>query len=342
MLNSIKLALRDVWRDKWKMVFYILFIASASYVLISVTASLIRENRYSGGANKNYVTFNEYVVSHDKSNLSEVLDNLERIYDDEAITYFMNNNIRNEILFYYIIGDVGFLPDEFQESEGITCYGNRRLCSEENQIDIGGTTYPVRQISAKSENNSYFMQSTEEKVAYVLIPDLSMLDTLGFSPERIFLDIVINTRINSANKALIEDFTEIVNQSYMTVKVRATGMSERGFIIWYMYPLLAAVLMVGILLGTTILEGSVQKRKKEFTLHLLHGSTLQELYLRQGIYFLIVLIGAASLLLLCMTMNEVVIFLMILVYVAIWLILMTCFRKVITKINLSENFRGDI
>lgn len=342
MLNSMKLALRDVWRDKWKMVFYILFIASASFVMIAVTDSAIRENRYSGATNRNYVTFNEYVVSYDKSNLSEVLENLEKIYDDEAITYFMNNNIRNEILFYYIIGDVSFLPDEFQESEGITCYGNQKFCSEENQIDIGGTTYPVRPISAKSENNSYFIQSTEGKKVYVLMPDLSMLNTLGFSAERIFLDIVTNTRINSANKVLIEDFTETVNQSYMTVKVRATGMSERGFIIWYMYPLLAAVLIVGILLGTTILEGSVQKRKKEFTLHLLHGSTLHELYLRQGIYFLIVLIGAAALLLLCMTLNKMEVFLLILVYVAIWLILMLCFRKVITKMNLSENFRGDM
>lgn len=344
MLNNIKLALNDILEDKYKILIYILFLSSTMYIFTSATHSLIINSRlktFQTSFNNDFVEFQGFLTSYSYQESNEMFNSLSSIYNKDIITYLTEYNNDSNAIIYYIFGDNNFLPKEMQFKEDIAVFGNQAYCNNKKSIIIKGTKYSVTEIDDSKVYFNYNVNNKNTKKVYIVIQNAELIDWIQ-NPNTILYDLISNTRILKGNPELINKFLKLSNKSYLTVKqVNVENNNDTMFVPYYLYPMLGSTIFASLILIHIILEGTINKKKKEFIIHLIHGANKTHLYMRYTIYLLVIILLSYLLITRVMSLNKIRYIILTISHFIIFVIMFISFASIITKTNLSINLRGD-
>lgn len=301
LLNDIRLALKDILKDKFLIVFYVLFFACIAYTVISTTGSLIYEVKRPVVDKGEYITFDMFQVGKELKQPQELMEGLSGIYGEKAFSYCalsLKTEKKTYVRTYLIFGDPsGVYP--YLKSEKDFYIFTGKEAENAGKIFLNGTGYKIDGVFKKNYNFEEapgLLQNTDE-VAFIVMKEPKLSEWISEENTEVLFEIIGNTHISGREEDQVKEFLSCVGDDFVELHKRGTVDSEREFwfILGKMYPFLFILLLCYFLCTSIILDGVIQRRVKEFTLHLLQGAGFFDIVLRLILYYVFIVAAGIGL-----------------------------------------------
>ncbi len=293
LLNDIRLALKDIYKDKILLVFYILFFACVLYTIISTTGSLVYEVKRPVTDKGDYTVFEAFLIGERIKQPEELKEGLAHIYGSEAFSYCEAGSKT-----YVFFGDPsGVYPYLKTEKDLSIFVGEKRKNTE--KIALGGVDYGIEGILEEgcSFESLPGLWEDMDEMTFIVMRNFELPSWIRGDETEMIFEIIGNTHILTRKTEKIEEFFNCVGHDFVELRVkeqRGKG-EELGFILGQMYPFLFILLLCYFLCSSIILDGVIKRRIKEFTLHLLQGARMRDIVLRFVLYYIFIIAAAITL-----------------------------------------------
>lgn len=297
MINDIILGIKDLYKDKILVVFYIIFFSCIMVIIISTSQSIFREvSRNTTVENKTYTDFETFIIGLKPDNSEQLLQNLSSIYQKDSYSFCnlkLNAEGNVKVNTYIIWGDISNKYHYLDSNEDIRVIIGKDLIDIDSiylndlKLDVDATLVD----SYTFEIDSYLTKFTDD-VAFIIIKKPILSDWIDENNHDFIFEIINNTHILSNKHDLISTYLDYVNSDFIEVRENKILIprSERSFILKRIYPVTLIMLICCFLSITIILDGTINKRTKEFTLYLLHGAKLSNIIIRFLSYYTIIIL----------------------------------------------------
>lgn len=349
MLNDVKLGLKDLWKDKILALFYVLFFAAVLFILVSTSLSMAFDiqNNNENVIVRQMTSFQMFITGLKPDNPEALLRELSDIYQENAYTYCdinlsVDNGSRENTRL--IFGDPSVYYSYLKPSGAVTVFAGSNLASVE-EISLNGKSYKVDSV-LKPGCEFWVSNHQSERMdnrMVIVIPSPSLEDWISMKSSEIIAELTENTLIDKKDQERIRSFLDCTNSDFMTVRQQNYDdlkMREIKFVLKIMYPY-GLVLLVSCILATAIvIEGTISRRAREFTLHILHGAGLHNIVVRLMTYYVMILLFSIALGVALHMFAPHELWIYGILCVTILLILLAVVVKKVKKKNLFENLRN--
>ena len=296
MLNNILLGIRDVWKEKWIVLCYVLFFFNMMFILVSTTDSLYREKaELEEQKTQEYRRFQAYVTGLQPEQPEQLLQKLGEIYQKNAFSYChvqLQTKTAGGLDTYIIFGDVPQKLLKRNEQKNVSVLVGSGM-AHIYEITINGEKYKVDSVIKKDAQFTTMdnaVEYTDNKV-FIIISQPQVLDWVSTENYDVMHQLVKNTQILSTDEERVEQFLKEVNIGFLDVKKEKSGdIEEIIFILKIMEPFLFIIFISCILCTSLVLNGMIKKRLREFSLHLIQGALLRDILVRIITFFVIILL----------------------------------------------------
>jgi len=293
MLNNIKLAIRDIWRDKLFVFLTILLLSSLSYIIISSRYSLLEDLKRSRDFSNmdNLTQFKVDITSYDTNVNSDFKNSINKIYERNTVTFIQSyelSEIYNERV-YLILGQPELFYSSFK-TNSIKVYTNIPKQNAPANIKIDDIDYPITMMENPNDPKFYFNQVDGQAnlgSIYIIASGEQAQSFLTDIKNNELRELFENTWILSNDNERIDDFVNITNSSYVYTRIlnKNNSQEEINFIRLYIYPTLFLMILASGISLLIILKGIIEVRTREFSIHIFHGATILQVFIRFFVYF---------------------------------------------------------
>lgn len=296
MLNDIWLGLKDIWNEKWLALCYILFFLNMMFIVVSTTDSLYREKmEIEQQKAQDYKKFQTYVIGMQPEQPEEFLKNLSDIYQKNAFSYChvqLQAKTIGALDTYIVFGDVPKKLFEKKPEKNVSILVGSGL-AQIREITVNGKKYKVDSVIKSDTEFTTLDNATEftDNKVFIIISEPQILEWVSPENYDVMYQLVKNTQILSKDKERETQFLRNVNTGFLDVKKeKPKDTEEIGFILKFIDPFLVIILLSCMLCTALILNGMIKKRIREFSLHLIHGALLTDIFMRVVTFFVVILL----------------------------------------------------
>jgi hypothetical protein len=279
MLNSIRLALKDLRKAKYFIVISALLCGLITAIFTSATESSLRfpSSKIEGTG------FRAYVVSTETDKTASFIQTLEPVYNDERIVSVFRSMRLSRALgrpAYLVLGNAQLLNREMNAGEETRAYAYSPTKNLPQTLIINAQAYPLQGLNQPF--GKWLTQSEAAENPIVLTKGALPLSDWVVDEAEVF-SLLGGTRILSSDPVLINRFLDLANTGIYAVREMKISALERNFVFGYLYPLLFASLLSAFLSFVTISRAWLLSLTRELAIHTLCGSRKMYLYVRFGV-----------------------------------------------------------
>ncbi|MFV0479884.1 MAG: hypothetical protein ACK5LZ_04875 [Anaerorhabdus sp.] len=342
MIENLNLGIKDIWNNKKVFLSFLLMTFSLLILSISSTQSIVSELLNSKNKNTHYPMFSAELTEMNMGMNEEIVTELYDLFQGTGGSYF-NPHSLYRALDERVLVLVGSKYKNYLENEKTTIY-----TTEKTKLRIQGEKTFPEELEYEFKNREDI--DIQEIIEFEEIKTIIILQTNNFEKwiEVDYYTEVIEL-IENAEFSKIEidggiknEFINIFDGTPYFVKENKWN-DQLGFILKYIYVIVALCIVVAILATYIIYTSQIRKLYKEYMIHLICGATIKDIFIRSSIFLGI---GLVMNFWIFMYLNKFI-FNLIFIIGTVSLIVMFCMFEILLwfilkRKNLLENLKGDL
>lgn len=346
MLSDIKYGVRDFMNYKILSFVYILFIICCMFTFVSATGSMVDTTmKEQSELYEKLSVFDTVVIGYEPNNPKQLLQTLSSFYEKDGFSFCVKDLTMNppcEAMTFIIFGDVQQYYPYFDLDEQIGVYAGKEL-GFTRSVKLNSVEY---KIEKRFEDTYNFCISPNEVMdtdnnIFIVIKNPNLVDWVSEDNGSVISELISNTHIRRNDTTKIHEFEQEMDTDFMSVQLQtaqSANEENKEFVKQVIYPFLVFLLINCFLCTSIILDGIILKKTKEFSIHILHGARLKNIFIRL-ITFYFLIIGMAIMIGVIIGMIS---FEQLWCYVLLGFLLDIMFSAIVIKKLVNKNLSGNL
>ncbi len=342
MIDSIILGCKDIFRNR-RIYFATLFMILATCIIVMAsTLSVLDELNLRNRGNSQL--FRTTVISTNMNNNVQLVDDLYRFYQSHGGSYFLSTELMN-LTEYETRILVGAQYEELLINGRTTVYSSSDIYESMKEKDVlSEFQHHVFDREKFDIDEINYAAKLNIPMVVIVFNEKSLSDWVQTEDGSEIISLVDNSQFSKEDKknGVNERFIELFETSFLKVQEVEKG-GQLDFILKYIYAIAFLMILVTCLSMYILYSIELKKLYKEYTIHLIHGATLMDIFVRSSIFIVsIIAVCIISILYLVrfkmgtsLTIGLITLTLLLIIFELIILTLLK--RK-----NLLKNLKGDL
>lgn len=350
MFTNLKLGIQDIFKNKGLFIASSFFLFIFSFVIIMTVITVYNAHDEISFINSSSTTkqFDVILSGYSLDVNRQTQENLTMIYEENAFSTIFSPTLsqENNQQIFLILGDADMIHSEFTLRDDISAYAT----TDKTTIIIDNKDVAINIVENDRFNVdtiNYFGETNEDSIFVVYKGEAleNLLNQFALNSFSDYYEIIYNTQILQSDVERIESFEHLISEEIDSLSIRDSYLyrtySELDFLSHFMISLIILLLISGIFSFVMIIQGMLQKSKRDLTIHLQSGATIQQVSIRFIVFFGSILVFAYTLLVLLKFIDSFTGPVIHLFFITIAIILISYILIALYRSDLVNNLRGD-
>ena len=336
MYINIKMGFQDILKNIKFIVITTAFLTFLSFMSVAIVHTIVYMSSVQNFEEPIALStvYSEYEFDADP----DIVTALSDLFEEKAVSYQYSNSLSemNQKTVITIFGNPEVLGIEKISNEDLYAFTHDNQSVE--SIKYGSLELPVQTINMD-------VQFSSPDEVYVVFNGNALEGVLHnyFDHDISYIiDVIESTYLFESEYEAIESIVNDISGLELSGRFQGDSASDEGFLYLYLIPLFLVLLVFFTLSYLNLQKENILRKRKELTIHRLHGATFFGLFLRFSISTLLPIITSY---LVSMYLSRGAAYQFILLnstYGLITILMLAYIIHVLNVLNLGDNIRGDL
>lgn len=336
MYINIKMGFQDILKNIKFIVTTTAFLTFLSFISVAIVHTIVYMSSVQNFDEPIALStvYSEYEFDADP----DIVMALSDLFEEKAVSHQYSNSLSemNRNTIFTIFGNPEILGIEKISNEDLYAFTFDDQSVE--SVQYGSLEIPVQNIDVD-------VQFSSPGEIYVVFNGEALEGVLQnyFDHDISFIiDVIENTYLFESDYEAIESIINDISGLELSGRFQGDSGSDEGFLYLYLIPLFLVLLVFFTLSYLNLQKENILRKRKELTIHRLHGATFFGLFLRFSISTLLPIITSY---LVSMYLSRGAAYQFILLnstYGLITILMLAYIIHVLNVLNLGDNIRGDL
>jgi hypothetical protein len=288
MAESFILGFRDLFRNKRLFILFEVSLLAICLIFISAIDSLLWDLNLSstaGGSSPEYIAI---PISNDMSSNAQLVNETNRLLHKGGKTFFYSEQWATQTGHpTAVVIDSAFNESVGGERQYAKIYASPGI---KEKMDLANMHFPEPAAFESTNMNGFderlFDSFYKDEVVIILLKTNRLDKWIETAQGLEIIELAENVRFSEPEKqkGLAAEFEAIFADSFLSLYSNSSQSNEARFILLYVFPT-AAFVIVSLILALIIMYDSLFKKLyREYAIHLISGGTFKHIYARNSVF----------------------------------------------------------